>query len=196
MKKAAFSLFSLLIFAGSAFGQTGQWRLDKAHSSISFSVSHMVISEVKGSFRDFDIAITSSREDFTDASINASINVASVSTNNERRDGHLKTDDFFNAEKYPQIKFTSTSFEKVDGKNYKIHGMLTIRDVTKEVTFDAVYEGSLHTAQGSLVAWKATTSINRFDYGLKWNRTIETGGLVAGENVVITLSLEFNRQNT
>ncbi|MGB2866886.1 MAG: YceI family protein [Bacteroidota bacterium] len=196
MKKAAFSLFYLLIFAGAAFGQTGQWRLDKAHSSISFSVSHMVISEVTGSFRDFDIALSPSKDDFTDATITASINVASISTNNDRRDGHLKTDDFFNAEKYPQIKYTSTSFEKIDGKNYKIHGMLTIRDVTKEVTFDAVYEGSLQTAQGNLAAWKATTSINRFDYGLKWNRTIETGGLVAGETVTITLSLEFNRQST
>lgn len=196
MRKVLLSLFFVFTFAGAAFSQSGQWQLDKAHSSVSFTVSHMVISEVTGTFRDFDITLMSSKDDFTDASIEATINVASISTNNERRDGHLKTDDFFNAEKYPQIKFTSMSMEKVGEKDYRIHGKLTIRDITKVVTFDALYEGSLQTAHGSLAAWKATTSINRFDYGLKWNRTIETGGLVAGETVTITLALEFNRQST
>lgn len=174
--------------------QTGEWKMDRAHSGITFAITHMVISEVTGSFRDFDITFSASKEDFTDGAVEAVIKVASINTENERRDGHLRSDDFFNAEQFPEIRFKSTSFEKVDEKNYKIHGDLTIRDVTKRVTFDAVLNGKLRLGKTERTGWRATLVIDRFEYGLKWDRTIETGGLVAGREVRITVNVEFTRQ--
>lgn len=188
-------LFAIAILsAGSLIAQKSGWTLDKAHSSINFSVRHMIISEVTGNFRDFDVSFTSSKDDFSDATVVASINVISVNTDNERRDGHMKTDDFFNAEKFPQIKFASTSFEKVGENKYNVTGDLTIRDITKRVTFDAVYNGTIKAPWGATISsWKATLSVNRFDYGLKWNKAIDSGGLIAGEIVKITLNLEFDK---
>jgi polyisoprenoid-binding protein YceI len=187
--------FALTLFAvASLMAQKSGWKLDKAHSSIGFSVRHMVISEVIGNFKDFDIAFTSVKDDYSDAAVEATIKVASINTDNERRDGHLKTDDFFNAEKFPEIKFKSTAFEKIADNKYKITGDLTIRDVTKKVTFDATYNGTIKAPWGATVSsWKATSSVNRFDYGLRWNKAIDTGGLIAGEIVTITLNLELNK---
>ena len=153
----------------------------------------MVISEVIGSFKDFTIVLKSAKDDFSDAEVQSTIKVASLSTDNAMRDGHLKSDDFFNAEKFPEINFKSTSFEKLSDNKYKISGDLTIRDVTKSVTFDAILSGTLKTDRGVLSAWKATTTINRFDYNLKWNKTLETGGLIVGQDVIITLNLELNK---
>jgi len=154
----------------------------------------MVISEVAGTFKDFNISLVSSKDDFSDAAISATIAVKSIDTQNGMRDSHLKTDDFFNAEKFPTIKFQSTSFEKVGDGHYKIKGTLTIRDSTKEATIDAVLNGVIQSAKGMRSGWKATLAINRFDYGLKWDRTIETGGLVAGATVNLVFNLEFVKQ--
>lgn len=173
--------------------QTSGWRLDKAHSRVQFGIQHMVISEVTGVFKEFDISLNSVKEDFSDGQVEATIKVESINTENERRDNHLKSDDFFNADKFPEIKFKSTKFEKTTDNAYKIYGDLTIRDVTKPVVFDAILNGSVKSQRGVVSGWKATLSVNRFDYNLKWDRTIETGGLVAGETVTITLNLEFQR---
>jgi polyisoprenoid-binding protein YceI len=194
MKRFIFFFGLIVLGAGALMAQKPGWRLDKAHSSIGFSVRHMVISEVTGNFKDFDINFTSTKDDYSDAVVDASIKVASISTDNDRRDEHLKTDDFFNAEKFPLIKFKSTLFEKVGDNKYKITGDLTIRDVTKTVTFDAVYNGTINAPWGATVSsWKATLAVNRFDYGLKWNKTIDTGGLIAGDTVNITMNLELNK---
>jgi polyisoprenoid-binding protein YceI len=171
--------------------QSKEWTLDRAHSSIAFTIKHMVISEVTGRFDDFDIKFVSSKSDFSDATLEGMIKVNSINTGIEGRDKHLKTDDFFNVERFPEIKFKSTSVEKVDDKNYKITGDLTIRDVTKKVTWDAVLNGTLATSRGTRAGWKATLAINRFDYGLKWDRLTEAGGLVAGDIVTITILGEF-----
>jgi polyisoprenoid-binding protein YceI len=174
--------------------QKSGWNLDKAHSSVGFSVRHLVISEVTGNFKDYDISLKSTKDDYSDAVVEATIKVASINTDNEKRDAHLRTDDFFNAEKYPEIKFKSTSFEKIGDNKYKITGDLTIRDVTKKVTFDVTYNGSIKAPWGATVtSWKATLSLNRFDYNLKWNKTIEAGGLIAGDTINITLNLELNK---
>jgi polyisoprenoid-binding protein YceI len=167
--------------------------MDKAHSSAVFSVKHMIISEVSGNFKDFSIVLKSDKNDFSDAVVEGTVQVASINTDNEYRDKHLKSDDFFNAEKFPEIKFKSTKFEKLGNNKYKITGDFTLRDVTKSVTFDAVLNGTLKTDKGLLSAWKATTTINRFDYNLKWSKTVETGGLIVGQDVTITLNLEFNK---
>ena len=173
------------------FAQAKEWNIDRNHSGITFSIKHMVISEVTGRFDDFDIKLASSKDDFTDASLEGTIKVKSINTGNEGRDRHLKTDDFFNAEKFSEIDFKSTSVEKIDNKNYKITGDLTIRDVTKRVTWDAVLNGTLISKQGTRAAWKATLAFNRFDYGLKWDKLTEAGGLVAGDIVTITIIGEF-----
>jgi polyisoprenoid-binding protein YceI len=194
MKRFILFFVFAIVGTGSLLAQKAGWTLDKAHSSVNFSIRHMVISEVTGNFKDFDISFASSKDDYSDAIVDASIKVTSINTDNERRDGHLRTDDFFNAEKFPAIKFKSTSFEKLGENKYKIIGDLTIRDVTKKVTFDAVYNGTIKAPWGATVSsWKASTSVNRFEYGLRWTKALDSGGLIAGETVNITLNLELNK---
>ena len=194
MKRLTKLLLLTALAVASVMAQKGGWTLDKSHSGVGFSVRHMVISEVTGNFRDFDISLRSSKDDFSDAVVEAAIKTASINTDNEKRDGHLKSDDFFNAEKFPEIKFKSTAFEKVGENKYKVTGDLTMRDVTKKVTFDAIYNGSIKSPWGALVtSWKATVAVNRFDYGLKWNKAIEAGGLIVGETVNIVLNLEITK---
>jgi polyisoprenoid-binding protein YceI len=192
MKKLVVVFFAIFVVNALVIAQS-EWKLDKVHSSATFSVKHMVISNVSGNFKDFSIVLKSEKEDFSDATVASTVQVASISTDNDYRDKHLKSDDFFNAEKFPEIKFKSTKFEKLDDNKYKITGDFTMRDVTKKVIFDAVLNGTLKTDKGLLSAWKATTTINRFDYNLKWNKTIETGGLMVGQDVTITLNLELNK---
>jgi polyisoprenoid-binding protein YceI len=190
MKKSML-LVVLLLSAAGIFAQGG-WNLDKSHTHITFSVPHMVVSEVTGNFSDFDIKVTALKEDFSDLKATATIKTASVFTDNAKRDEHLKSDDFFNAEKYPEIKFTTTEVKKGAGKNFKITGNLTIRDITKKVTFDAVYNGTVKTPWGQTMAsFKASAAINRFDYNLKWSKALESGGLVAGDKVTITMTVEL-----
>lgn len=181
----------LLIAATGAMAQT-KWTVDKLHSNVKFSVQHMVVSEMEGSFKMFDGTMEHSKADFSDAKINFTVDVASVNTDNERRDGHLKADDFFNAEKYPKMTFVSTSVKPAGQGKYKIAGNLTIRDVTKPVVFDVTHGGVLKTQKGSKAGFKARTTINRFDYNLKWDRATETGGLVVGKEVEIVVNVEMD----
>jgi polyisoprenoid-binding protein YceI len=190
MKKIILSLVIFCVSISLLSAQT-EWKLDKAHSAITFTVRHMLISDVSGNFKNFTVALKSDKEDFSDATVESVIQVASINTDNEYRDKHLQSDDFFNSEKFPDIRFKSTSFEKSGENRYKIKGNLSIRDVTKDVTFDAVLQGTLKTNRGLLSAWKASTIINRFDYNLKWNKTMETGGLIVGQDVTINLNLEL-----
>lgn len=169
------------------------WRVDKSHSQIKFTVTHMLVSEVDGIFKEYDMIVTSDDDEFTNASIETTIKVASINTENERRDNDLRSDNFFNAEQFPEIKFKSTSFEKTGEKQYNIHGDLTMRDVTKRVTFRATNTGMLKTSRGLLAGWKAELILNRFDYGLKYNRAVETGGLAVSEDVKITVTLRLNK---
>jgi polyisoprenoid-binding protein YceI len=171
---------------------SSKWSLDKVHSVVKFSINHMVVSEVEGSFKMFDGSLEHSKPDYSDAKIAFSVDVNSLSTDNDYRDKHLKTDDFFNAEKYPSMKFESTSFVPQGGNKYKLSGNLTIRDVTKPVTFDVTYGGSIKTDKGSKIGFKALTTINRFDYNLKFDKATETGGLVVGKDVEITVKVELN----
>lgn len=195
MKKFTLVFAAFLLQFG-LFAQT-QWALDATHSNVRFTVPHLVISEVEGSFSKFNGTVSHTKPDFSDASINFTVDVASVDTDNERRDGHLKSDDFFNAEKYPQMKFESTSFKKISGNKYELSGNLTIRDVTKPVKFDVVYGGTAKDGRGTTKAgFKATTSINRFDYGLKWNSLTEAGGATVGQDVTIDLKLQFAQEKS
>jgi polyisoprenoid-binding protein YceI len=177
----------------SSFVQAGTWTVDKPHTSVKFSVAHLVISDVDGNFKSFDGTMESSKPDFSDAKITFTADVNSINTDNEMRDNHLKSDDFLNAAKFPQIKFVSTSFTPQGGNKYKLVGNLTIRDVTKPVTFDVNYGGTVVAMGGTHAGFKATTKIDRFDYNLKWSKTTEAGGLVAGKDVEITINADFKK---
>lgn len=196
MKRIVFALLVAGIAASTAMAQGG-WSTDKAHSNVTFAVRHLVISEVVGNFKEWDVTVASKKDDWSDATVSAVIKTGSINTENERRDGHLKSDDFFNAEKFPEMKFVSTKFEKVGENKYKISGDLTIRNITKPVTFDAEILGTISDPRmGTRSGWKATTEINRFDFGLKWNMATEAGGLVAGDKVKITVNLELVKEST
>lgn len=168
------------------------WKIDKMHSNLNFSVTHLVISEVDGSFKVYDGSISSTSDDFNNASIEFSVDVNSINTDNSMRDDHLKGDDFFNAASYPKMTFKSTSFTKVSGNRYKLTGDLTVRNVTKKASFDVVYGGTAKDGYGNTKAgFKASGSINRFDYGLKWNALTEAGGATVGADVALNFKLEF-----
>ena len=170
-----------------------KWTIDKPHSMVKFSVNHMVVSEVEGSFKSFDGTFENNKPDYSDGKISFTIDVSSLSTDNENRDKHLKSDDFFNAEKFPTIKFESTSFTPLGNNKYKLAGNLTIRDVTRPVTLDVTYGGTITTQGKTKIGFKATTTVNRFDYNLKWNKATETGGLVVSKEVEITVKVEMNK---
>jgi polyisoprenoid-binding protein YceI len=170
-----------------------KWTIDKAHTNVRFSVSHLMVSDVDGSFKSFDGSMTSAKPDFSDATINFSADVSSVSTDNEQRDKHLQSDDFFNAAKFPQIKFASKSFQSLGNNKYALTGDLTIRDVTKTVSFDVTYGGTVTAMGGTYAGFKAKTTINRFDYNLKWSAATEAGGLVVGKDVDITLNIDMKK---
>jgi len=172
---------------------TATWSLDKAHTNMKFSVSHLVISDVEGTFKSFDGTMEASKADFSDAKISFTAEVNSVSTDNEQRDNHLKSDDFFNVAKYPQIKFVSTSFIPLGDNKYKLEGTLTIRDITRQITFDVKYGGTVAAMGGTHAGFKATAKIDRFDYNLKWNKSTEAGGMVVGKEVEITINVDFKK---
>jgi polyisoprenoid-binding protein YceI len=152
----------------------------------------MVVSEVDGSFKNFDGTIEHTKPDYSDAVVTFTVDVSSVDTDNENRDKHLRSDDFFNAEQFPQMKFQSTSFKPLGGNKYQLDGNLTIRDITKPVTFDVTYGGAINTQRGAKVGFRAKATVNRFDYNLKWDRATEAGGLVVAKDVVITINAQFN----
>ncbi len=190
MKKLFLSLAAGLLFTG-AMAQT-KWSVDASHSNVKFSVTHMVVSEVEGSFRGFEGNVTAPTADFNNATIDFSVKTATVFTDNDQRDAHLKGDDFFNAEKFPTMSFKSTSFKKVSGNKYTLTGNLTIRDVTKPVTFEVTYGGTAKDPWGNTKAgFKAKGSIKRLEYGLKWNTLTEAGGMVVGDEVGILLNIEL-----
>ena len=190
MKKLSLTA-SIIFFSTALFAQT-KWNVDNVHSSVKFTVTHLVISEVEGSFKKFNGSISSPGADFTNAAVDFAVDINSISTDNDTRDNHLKSDDFFNAAQYPSMTFKSTSFKKVADNKYKLAGNLTIRNITKPVTFDVSYGGTVKDPYGNIKAgFKATMVINRFDYNLKWNNLTEAGGAVVGKDITINLRLEF-----
>jgi len=187
-------LFSLLLIVGSLTAQT-TWKSDKAHSRVQFSVTHMLVSEVTGRFTDFTATLEQGAEDFSNSKVEATIQTASVNTDNENRDKHLRSDDFFNADTFSTMTFKSAKFEKTGKDSFAITGDLTIRNVTKPVVLMTVLKGQFTDSKGnSKIGFKATTTIDRFEFGTKWKRELDTGGLVVSRNVDITLLFEFNKQ--
>lgn len=192
--KSINKLFVLfLLLSVPALAQT-KWAFDKVHSKVEFAVSHLVISEVSGFFKSFDGTVEATKDDFSDAKIDFSVDINSIDTDNQNRDGHLKSDDFFNAEKFPKMIFKGKSLKKVGKNKYKLSGDLTIRDITKSITLDVVYNGTVKDPWGNTKAgFKVKGTVNRFDYGLKWNTLMETGGAVVGKDVEIKVDLELQK---
>ncbi|MCK6627555.1 MAG: YceI family protein [Anaerolineae bacterium] len=171
------------------------WQLDKAHSSINFSVRHMMISTARGRFEEFDGTFEVNETDPTRSKIEVEIQAASINTKDAQRDGHLKSPDFFDVEKYPVITFKSKRVEKVSGQNVRLVGDLTIKDITKEVALDVEYAGQAKSPWGTINAgFTAQTRINRKEWGLTWNVALETGGMLVGEEVTISIELELVKQ--
>ncbi|MCM3768730.1 YceI family protein [Neobacillus niacini] len=168
-----------------------KWVLDPAHSSVDFSVRHMMIANVKGTFNNFSAEIEADPADLTTANIEFSVETASVDTRNKDRDGHLVSADFFDVENHPAMTFKSTSIEKTDDGEYNVTGDLTLRGVTKQETFAVTFEGQGKDPWGNEKAgFSATGTLNRSDYGLVWNAALETGGVLVGDKVKVNLQIQ------
>lgn len=172
------------------------WKIDKMHSEIMFKVKHLMITNVTGQFESFDAEMKSDLDDFTDAVISFEADVNSINTKNEQRDGHLKSDDFFNAEKFQKIKFHSKKFIKSSNNEYKLLGDFTIRDITKEIELDVEFGGIMTDFYGNTKAgFEITGKINRFDYNLNWNAVTEAGGIVVSPEVKLIMNIQMQKVN-
>ena len=171
-----------------------KWQIDPAHSEVKFKVKHLVVSTVTGHFKSFTAVIEAERDDFSDARISFEADVNSLSTNNEQRDAHLKSPDFFGAGKHPKMAFRSTSVTPVSDDEFEVAGDLTMRGVTRPVTLDVTYNGTVSGFGGQKVAgFEITGKVNRFDFGLIWNAMTEAGGVVVSSDVKLDIAAEFNK---
>lgn len=174
---------------------TTTWTLDPAHSEIQFKVKHMMISTVSGAFEQFDASIETEGDDFTKAKVTFKADVNTISTKNDQRDGHLKSEDFFDAAKYPELTFESTSLEPAGDGQYTLNGNLTIKGVSKPVSLDVEHTGVIKDPYGNYRAgFEVMGKINRKDFGLTWHQLTETGGLIVSDEVRIFANAEFVKQ--
>ena len=192
---ATFAVVTLLAAASqAAHADPVTWKIDPAHTEAGFEVRHF-FSKVHGVFHDVDGTIVYDAANPTASKIDATVKVASVDTGNQKRDGHLQSADFFDAEKNPTLEFKSTKIVKTGKDKYKITGDLTMRGVTKPVTFDAEFLGSSAVSVegqswGSKAGFSATTTVNRKDWGINWNKTLDNGGVLLGDDVLVSINLE------
>ena len=171
----------------------GTWALDPTHSEVTFSVKHLAISKVRGTFERFTATIVTA-EDPTKSTVEANIEVASVNTNQKERDNHLRTNDFFKPDEFPSITFVSTSVV-LDGDDITVLGDLSLRGVTRSVTLSGEFGGIVIDGYGQTKAgFTASTKINRHDYGVSWNAALEAGGFTLGDDVTIGFELQFTLQ--
>lgn len=171
-----------------------KWIVDPTHSEVHFKVKHLVISTVTGTFKVFGGELLTESEDFENAEINFSLDVASIDTNQEQRDEHLRGADFFNSAEYPKITFKSTAFNK-DGDDYQLLGDLTVKDVTKPVKLNVEFGGSATDFYGNDKAgFEVTGKINRKDFGLTWDGITEAGAIVVGEDIKLSINLQLVKQ--
>lgn len=168
------------------------WNLDPSHSEVTFKVKHMMITNVSGSFGEFTLTASTEGENFSKADISFAAKVSSINTGNEQRDGHLKSPDFFDAEKFAELKFKASKIEKTGDEHFKLTGDLSIKDVTKSISLDVEYGGIQKDPWGNIKAgFTISGKINRKDFGLSWNAALETGGVMVSEEVRIAAELEL-----
>ena len=167
------------------------WQIDKAHSHILFTVRHMVITKVRGRFLKWDGTLTLDEQDLSKSHVEVAIDAASINTQDDKRDGYLRSADFLDAEKFPKLTFKSTKVEKASGDKLKVTGDLTIRDVTKSVTLDVEVLGKAKDPWGNnKIAFNGKVAIQREEFGAKWNQALEAGGVLVGKQVDIDLELQ------
>lgn len=172
-----------------------QWKIDPSHTLVEFAVRHLMISTVKGRFAEVEGTITADPDDLSSASAEVEIGAASIDTRDQQRDDHLRSADFFDAEKFPKLVFKSRKMTPKGGDKYELEGDLTIRDVTRPITLDVTFEGRAKDPWGNeRIGFSATGELDRRDYGLTWNAALETGGVLVGEKVRIHLEVEAIRQ--
>ncbi len=172
-----------------------KWGLDSTHSEISFKVKHLMISNVKGVFKEFSADVYTSGDQFMTSGIDLQINPSSIDTGVADRDAHLKSADFFDVENFPAIRFTGSSVEKVDDENFILHGDLTIKGVTQPVKLDVEFGGVMKDPWGNQkVGFSVNGKINRKDFGLTWNAALETGGVLVSDDVKISAEVQLVRQ--
>jgi polyisoprenoid-binding protein YceI len=171
------------------------YKIDAAHSEIKFQVRHMMITNVTGTFLQFDATMDSEKPDFSDANISFEADINSITTNQEQRDGHLKSADFFDATNHPKLTFTSTGIDKVDDNDFKLHGNITLRGVTRPITLDVEYGGTATDGYGQTKSgFEMKGKINRKDFGLNWSALTEAGGLVVSDDVKLLMQVQMIKQ--
>ncbi len=166
------------------------WSIDAAHSSVSFKVSHLGISSVRGEFHTYDAEILMDGTDLSTLSVNATVETTSIDSGNERRDNHLRSDDFFGTDTFPSMTFTSTGVTEVEGNHFHLEGELTIKDVTQPILLEGNFLGTATMGDSERAGFEATTTIDRKEFNLSWDRLTEVGGLVVGHEVEIILELQ------
>jgi polyisoprenoid-binding protein YceI len=172
-----------------------KWVLDPAHTEVTFKIRHLMIANVTGSFKNFNSEAETNGDDFSNAKVVFTAETASVTTENEQRDTHLKSDDFFNAEKYPEIRFESTGLKKKKDDEYELEGKLTIRDVTKVIKLNVEAGGVVVDGYGQTKAgFSVTGKINRKEFGLNWSAVTEAGGIVVSDEVKIIVEAQYIKQ--
>lgn len=191
MKTIKIALVATATILLTAFTTLKEWHSDPAHSEIGFSITHLGISDVSGTFNDFKATINSDKPDFSDAVVEATINVASINTRVDARDQHLRSADFFEVEKYPTITFKSTNIKKAGNDKYKLIGNLTVKDITKPVTLDLTYRGTAENpaAKKTAAGFKLTGTIKRTDFGIGSSFPVA----LLGDNITISINTEFNQ---
>ncbi|UBM57860.1 YceI family protein [Marinilongibacter aquaticus] len=171
------------------------WTIDSMHSEVQFKVKHLMISTVTGQFNEFNAEVKSNDETFDEADVKFSAKIDSLSTGSTDRDGHLKSEDFFDAANFPELKFESTSFKKLDDEKYQLLGNLTIKDQTKEVKLNADFGGTMVDFYNNEKAgFEISGSINRKDFGLTWNGVTEAGGVVVSDEVKLFMNIQLQKQ--
>jgi len=173
-----------------------KWIVDPVHSDVQFKIKHLVISTITGSFNNFEGGATSDLNNFENAEIHFSLDVNSIDTNQDMRDAHLKSADFFDAEQFPHITFQSNYFHKVKGDNYKLSGLLTLKGITNPIELDAEYGGSERDADGNIrIGFEVAGRISRQEFGLNYMQLTETGGLLIGEDVKLIANIQLVKQS-
>jgi polyisoprenoid-binding protein YceI len=193
MRKTTILTALVLVLGFGTVAAQGTYGIDTAHSNVGFKVRHLV-SKVSGEFNEFDGTIVANFENLNASSVEITIQAASIDTKNEKRDGHLRSADFFDAESFPEITFKSSKITKIDGDSFAVVGTLTMHGVSKEITLTVDFLGEMTAMGGTRAGYELTTTLNRKDYGVSWNRALDAGGFVLGDDVEISIALELVKQ--
>lgn len=198
MKRFLLLLMALTVFAFAPTAQASMWIIDPAHSNVQFKIQHMMISYVRGSFSELEGTIELNEEDISKSTINVTIATASIDTNNAKRDKHLRSGDFFDVETFPAMTYRSKSISPQEQNTLKVFGSLTLHGITKEVILEVTGPTPPVTDPWGNVrrGAQATASLNRKDFGLTWNKVLETGGLLVGDKVKILIEVELIKKDS